>query len=570
MKYLGVFLAFTQAAAHAPEGHLPPPPPPLSPREHAAFQKIEEVCQQDVLVHCTPPEETFKNDPILQWMMAPERLAPPMMHPEALDPLDPINIGPLLDHMMDTALRMPMFVQPMEPVFFVLIDDSPFEEQPPEEFVFDSMISRLMQQSDCDRQMPFMPAEEDVTHHIRLKGQHVLDQEDVPEDRRRLARRLTEVSPEDMMKRPQFPYHEHPRISPGKHKCLLQAREQNKLLPECHGAVSRLERIHEFEQNQRDKMDLYMTFFWLYCILFSAFFVLAMARKFKNTKGLFFLRLRILQAVYSNPDIKAKVEDEVGLPLGDVPPVPSGALKLLSQEGRNECKRKRQRFCFILYTILGFFVLDANGFLPDSWPLFVMGGCCAFMACRIVSLCFQKQEHRECKCCCCGGSTTDVADGTVSDAQACCKCCKGSGVCSPKCKSCCGNGSNKNQCGKKCCDEKCDCCKCCEAEGLYAAEYKLLVEGDCKCCCCGGSTSDVTNGTVSEAQACCNCCKGTGECSAKCKSCCGGGAGTCCDGTCNCAKDHCCDGSCDCCSDKNEVNVGPNTVVYQGVPIQIV
>lgn len=245
-------------------------------------------------------------DPLMQWMMAPERLAPPMMHPAALEPMDPINIGPLLDHMMDTALRMPMMMQPEEPVFFLMIENGPPQEQPSEEFVLDSMVSRLMQQSDCHKKQLMIEAGEepvhDVAHHIRLKGQQVLEQEDVPEDRRRLARRLTEVTPEEMMAghwhqhdhHHGHPHHDHHHICPRKHKCLMQARDQNKLIPECAGALTRLEQVQDIERQQRHEMELYMTFFWFYCMLFFALFTMILMRKFKSGKGLFLLRLRIL------------------------------------------------------------------------------------------------------------------------------------------------------------------------------------------------------------------------------------------------------------------------------------
>jgi hypothetical protein len=560
--------------------------------ELLALQKIEEVCQLDVDRHCRPPRETMA-DPVMQWLFAPERLAPPpLMHPAALDPMHPMNLGPLLDHMMDTALSMNMMMQQQEPVFFLIFEDHNVpQERAPEEVALDSMVSRLMQHSsDCDKkkqeeaaatQAPIMPEllTPDVVHHIRLKGQHVLEQEDVPEERRRLARRLTEVTPEEMMARfmNAGPFEQHFSAEqhnheddhdhhpcPHMHKCLMKAREQNMVTPECGDALTRLEHVQMLEMKKNHEIYLYMQFFWIYSILFLALFTMILVRKFKTGKGRFLLRLRVLQAVYSNPEIKAKVEDDIGAPLGNVPPLSSVALKLLSADGRNQCRLKRQRFCRMLYLIIAFFALDAGGLLPESWPLFVMGFCCMYMVCRIATLCLSKPEVRECKCCCCGGSTSDVDNGTVSDVQACCTCCKGTGVCSAKCKTCCGGGDDKKGgagscCGGKCscakkhnCDGSCDCCGskkvCCGSNKEWVAmeEVALTVMDDCKCCCCGGSVMDFATGNVSDVQACCTCCKGTGVCSAKCKSCCGGGGSV------------------------KKVVVDSNTVVYQGIPIQIV
>ena len=568
--------------------------------------EVEKFCQRDVERHCEPPKE-IATDPIMQWMLAPpERLmAPPMIHPQALAPFDPINVGPLLDHMMDSALRMQSMMQPEEPVFFMILETTDEDQRAPEEHALDSMISKLIQHSNCDKdqqQMQMQPEEtHDVTHHIRLKGQEILSQENVPEDRVRLARRLTEVTPEEMMK---YHHHDHPwhphhhghhhdhdgphHMCPKKHKCLMQALEQNLLQPECAGSLIRLEKVHEAEMRNMEETQIYMAMFQLYCILFFALFTMIVMRKFNSGKGLYLMRLRVLQAVYSNPEIKAKVEDEVGVPLGNVPPLPTMALKMLSESGRSHMRSKRQRFLRMVFVMFALLAMDAFGLLPPWWPLFMMGSCCGFLVIKMVGLCFSKPEVRECNCCCCGGSTLDVENGTVSDAQACCTCCKGSGICAVKCRTCCGTSDKDGGgcCGGSCgcskdnnCDGSCGCCG--DSKTKACAMKKAVVVVDCTCCCCGGSTLDVQNGTVSNAQACCTCCKGSGVCALKCRTCCGTSGhdkdgGGCCGGSCSCSKDHNCDGSCGCCGDSNgkacskKVMKGPTMVVYQGVPMQIV
>jgi len=518
--------------------------------EHNALANVENVCQREVDLLCRPREEMMSN-PIMNWMMTPERLAPPMIHPAALEPTDPINLGPLLDHMLDTALNMPFIMQPQEPMFFLIIDLDQEEDSPraPEEHALDAMLSKLVQQTNQEQPAVEETKEEvhDVIHHIRLKGQQVLEQEDVPEDRRRLARRLTEVTPEEMMKMRQYqqshtgghvdyPHHMCPR----KQQCLMAALEQNQVSRDCANALTRLEVIRRAEFQKMQETEVYMSLFWLYCALFLVLFSMVMARKIKSGRGLFRLRLRILQAIYSNPELKAKVEDEVGESLGAVPPLSTAALKFLSADGPMQLRRKRERFINMLYLCLALLALDAFGVLPPIWPLVVMGFCCCYLVSRMVILCFSKPEVRECKCCCCGGSTTDVENGTVSASQACCNCCKGTGVCSAKCKTCCGP-SDGDACS--CCGGK-DCC-CCDGDSKKACplKEKLLKESsDCTCCCCGGSTLDVERGTVSEMQACCCCCKGTGVCSPACKDCCG----------------------------PKVLSAGPRIVVYQGVPLQIV
>jgi len=71
--------------------------------------------------------------------------------------------------------------------------------------------------------------------------------------------------------------------------------------------------------------------------------------------------------------------------------------------------------------------------------------------------CLQKAEETDpCVCCCCGMDSSQATSLEVDDA--CCTCCKGTGVCGPGCTSCCGDGANS---GKPCdcCDgEDCDMC----------------------------------------------------------------------------------------------------------------
>lgn len=557
----------------------------MSPLAHEAFMKLDNDCQRDVEMYCEPHAEpkaaALPQDPIIQWLMAPpERMmAPPMIHPQALAPFDPVNLGSLLDHMMDTSLVMHRMVMP-EPTFFMVIETQPEEPEDQHaapERALDSMISKLVEHSNCDKKhqemMQMQPEEtHDVTHHIRLKGQEILSQENVPEDRLRMARRLTEVTPEEVMKMKHnyHPGHHHPHnddgkhhMCPKKHKCLMEALGQNKLQPECASALVRLEKIQEHEMKQMAEDEAFMAFFQIYCILFFGLFAMIVIRKFNAGKGLFLLRLRVLQAVYSNPAIKAKVEDEVGLPLGDVPPLPSGALKILSNSGRSDILGKRLRFLRLATVTFALVAMDAFGLLPDWWPLAAISSCCGFLVVRMVGVCFSEPEVRECNCCCCGGSTLDVQNGTVGDAQACCVCCKGTGICAVKCSTCCTSGCCS--CGDSGCDGSCGCCG--DSKGMVCAKKEVVLDCCC-CCCCGGSTLHVQNGTVSEAQACCTCCKGTGACAPNCKSCCT-------DGSCDCGDG--CDGTCGCCGDdKKSENVckmaavGPKMVVYQGIPVQIV
>lgn len=441
------------------------------------------------------------------------------MHPAAQDPMDPQNIGSLIDHMMDTALRMPMIMEPREPVFFMFIDDTQTDESSaPEEQALDSMVTRLMQQGNCDKHKQGheekgegeLPA---LHNHIRLKGEEILKQEDIPEGRRRLARRLTEISPEEFIARaahnrhdglghhhggPGHHHHHHdpPHMCPRKLQCLIQADEQKKLSPGCSQAVSHLVQVRTEEATHMEEMALYMSMFWFYCVLCICLFTLILCRKWKSNTRIFWLRLKVLQAVYSNPEIKCKVEEELDSAIGAVPPVGQVGLKMMSQKGREECREKRKRFYTVGALMLLVFTLDTFGYMPRCWPFVFMGLACMFIIVRMTTVCFSPAPVRGCSCCCCGGSTLDVENGTVTSDQACCSCCKGSGICAPKCQTCCG---------------------------------------------------------ISEKA----------------------GAGGCCGGSCGCGNGSDCNGDCGCCGDdKNACSVkkrvAANMVVYEGVPIQIV
>ena len=184
----------------------------------------------------------------------------------------------------------------------------------------------------------------------------------------------------------------------------------------------------------------------------------------------------------------------------------------------------------------------AIGFALTTFPMFSL-----LVVPLLVSL-------GECTCCCCGATSPDAKAGLLTEDQACCSCCKGTGVCSIQCASCCGDGGC---CGPDCCNgggcccssssgsgtktkgnsSCCGCCCCCasrkqvngQGDGCCCSccSSKEPAKQDCTCCCCGATSPDAKAGLLTEDQACCSCCKGTGVCSIQCASCCGGG-GCCC------------------------------------------
>ena len=290
---------------------------------------------------------------------------------------------------------------------------------------------------------------------------------------------------------------------------------------------------------------------WIYLGLLCLLLILV-ARRYRGNRGQRRLKLRIFQAIYSNPTLKAMLEKELGESVGSVPPVSSHVLRFMSEGGRSlrrkiACARRVQMAFFAFLLVLVFVA-----------PFWVLPICIVLSAVRVALLCCASAPVRECTCCCCGASTEHAANGTLTQEQACCGCCKGTGVCAPGCADCCGPS------GCCCCEDgKCSG-DCCDGNGAgCCVDNQVVVSKCCGCCSCCGATADAAkNGTLTEAQLACCCCCGTGCCTSSTET-----------GCCCCC---CCDGSSS--STKPTVVKGrgqkhifqPSFGVYQGIPVQVV
>jgi hypothetical protein len=459
-------------------------------------------------------------------------MAPPPPMPEG------DNIGPLIDQMMESALAMPVTVS------FVVIEDSESEPMPPPpaEQVVDAFVSKMAQEQ--PEEIPLL-AQQLVQH-----GHQVLEQDDATEELRHLARRLTEVQPDQM-------YHGvHLPFGCPRNRCLLAASQEGRVSESCMSTMNQLQQVNQMENILEQQQGDFLTMMWIYCLLLVMLLIL-MGRRYAQNKSNRALKLRILKAVYANPSIKAQLEQDLGESVGNVPPVSTHVLRLMSAGGmalrrKIECVRRVKLVFFIFLFSLIIFS-----------PFWVLPICIVISAIRVALLCCAPAPVRECTCCCCGVSTEDVTNGLVTDAQACCNCCAGTGVCSPACASCCGND------GCSCGGDDCCCCNAAKS-GLVKAiaekdsigridlvHFAAPCQGFSKtvnccgtgCCCCGASPEQVATGTLTDAQACCCCCSGTG----------------CCSG------DSCC-----CCGDAAPKGRGQKHVfqtkegIYEGVPIQVV
>lgn len=512
-----------------------------------AMQKVERACFSDVNSLCR------YEHPFSVILSAPLSL--------------PLELPSMLDQMISSALAMS---QESSPGFYMVLGDSPAQEDEEEheqkpklnpkeqdaEKVLDSMVSTMVEQAqesasadEAETQPAFDPM--DMFKRIAEHGHQILASDQVTEDRRRLARRLTQVSPETHFTQRRLPLPFGCPIN----RCLMSAFEQGVVSPPCNDALRQAERIEQVEVSEAmlhvaRESEAFLSFALLYGILALAT-LLMLHRRFRKLgekrRADRRLTRRILQAVYSQPQLKAAVRANLdGQDLGMVPPLPPHILQRMGgKDGGSMMKKLAMCKAVKLVVLLGVLVLAFVN------PLLAMPVLCMVMAARCIVLTLSPAPEPVdcCRCCCCGRSTDDVKKGKpLTKVQACCACCNGQGVCGPACIDCCGLNP----------DSPCDCCAdgCCACCSSDTPNVK-----SCTCCCCGLNSDDAKKGKISSVQACCMCCQGTGTCSDACISCCGMNP----DGACDC----CADGCCACCSGGSSPGESKKDV-YQAVLLQIV
>jgi hypothetical protein len=497
----------------------------MMPSERDSFLEVAMRCDRDVEHFCddTP---IFVTNPFLTMGM----------------PMNPMqDFGLFMDSLMDTAIGMPMFVE------YISIG-APQEEQPlppamePEDEAATHVISQIAAYTDYDNDV-------EMTDRIVQHGNNLLQQEHVSEEKRRMARRLTEVSPEDMQqhRRAFLPFG-----CPRRNRCLQEAYDRRGVSPPCGSAMARLEHVRTVQYEQRvqqvqEEGNVLVQLTLLYIFAVGIMLVLYLRRR-SDMQANRRMKLLVLKAIYSKPELKAAVEKELGESIGHVPPLGLKALMRFGLHGRQMRQWLEQGRTVRLAIVSGL-----GGLLLVAPQHFLH--VCVFLTAWVFWLViFSQKRVRMCACCCCGVTTEDVKNGTLTEEQACCGCCQGTGVCCVACADCCG--------------------------GDVAAG---TVDG---CCCCGGD-----NGAVCAKDGCCCCC-GDGKgmvCAKDGSGCCGCCSGDCCGmpdlenfSRCACCSGGSCCGKCSCCNLKSVDHVhfsepcsgflAKKTVVsaYEGVPMQIV
>jgi hypothetical protein len=403
---------------------------------------------------------------------------------------------------------------------------------------------------------------ERVSDHAQLWVEH----RDASTPQRRMARRLSEVSVDDIRRANDQAYyaatttnaaHEVETsflpFNPALNRCLRLAFQHNVLHTTCQSAMARLENVRasqhmmpvykkEAEQTMLSHLAL------LYFLVIATAIVIFVRHSSKDFRATRRLRTQVLQAIYSKPHLKRAVEAELGggVSIGSVPPLQWPDLMHLGRHGHSFGRwlRVARLVRIAMLTIMCVLLLVA--------PAVVLPFCIILAAGLFWSALCAPSPVRSCCCCSCGLSAQDAQAGLVTSEQTCCDCCSGTGCCSVHC-CCCGKSNDKKQqdgdvgcCKNDCCCTRDGCCdninnKDCRT--LETGYVKMEDNFDNGCCCCCGESY---------------CCGGT-DC-----GCC-----SCCMDTCSCDPDKCCSTTHESKSPR-PVMAAKCSVVYEGIPLQIV
>lgn len=362
---------------------------------------------------------------------------------------------------------------------------------------------------------------EKMADSANLLAGKILSSDDVAPSRRRLARRLTAVSPEIVLLVKEKKM--NPSLAYGCHVdyCLWKQLEAKSLSPVCSAAletarasfhamdevggnnVSRA--TQQLSSQNVDELDYLrdLSFAMLHVIFIVTLFFFIFLRccvKGKLTLGHVRKRSAIIRVVSENPDIRALVEEKLGEDISDL-----SDLYVPRSGERCFFAKVCDRFClslplFALAVLLFFTSITSPGVvLSVGGPaIFIM--CVYLLSRKLYSMCFYLDNSQsdfelearqplmdDCTCCdctCCDGSGMTILDANGKTCEVCC-CCGGSkkmqnmdGSVS-ECPCCCGEsgvrataGNDTGACHncdvatESCCGD-CGCClSCCTCDGV--------------------------------------------------------------------------------------------------------
>jgi hypothetical protein len=422
---------------------------------------VERACARDVNQLCPDPSDSTLFDSKAFTLEAPpDPILDLMINPSAPPPRL-VDVSFMLDAMINQALSFSSEdPAPVIRVFHLKSYPSEDEDTKAPEKILDSMVQTLVEKTN---EKPKAVVEKIVQH-----GNDLLTMNH-DADFVQMARRLTQVETDEARKSsPHLPF------GCRRNRCLMHAFEQGVVSPGCAQAIHVAEGSVKAEEDAQ--VFVAVSLLYLVMVITTALLLRKRFKRIGNRMRAKTQTIRlIIQAVYSNPEIKSKIEKIAGKKFGAVPPLPEHLLK------RND-KMGRPAYCFA-FKVVKLIALAFILTLAFIDPVHAMFALCILMMALFIRLafCAEQPSNDECTCCCCALSTKQVEKGIISSGQACCTCCKGTGVCSPGCATCC-TGSDACDC----CSDGCDCCD--------------PPAPECQCCCCGATDLDAKNGTLTEDQ----------------------------------------------------------------------
>lgn len=236
----------------------------------------------------------------------------------------PMPIGQILDDIIDFTLNFPpppshgMFVSNPQQGMFVSLEIQPPRTQIMnfDTFVMDRVMDDMLS-SFFETAQDFRPEMQvsNLAHAVAMHGEQMLQQSPDDENRRRLARRLTSVNPPTFNSNaPSFPT----IFDKGVDSCLSRRLHAQTLISDqCAASLKSLSTMNVHAQMAHASPGVFedLLVFNVHLIIVASciFLFVSLLRKAQ-------LRRSIINAIYSNPAIRAQVESEIEQDMGTNPP----------------------------------------------------------------------------------------------------------------------------------------------------------------------------------------------------------------------------------------------------------
>eukprot|EP00542_Grammatophora_oceanica_P019000 CAMPEP_0194048716 /NCGR_PEP_ID=MMETSP0009_2-20130614/28251_1 /TAXON_ID=210454 /ORGANISM="Grammatophora oceanica, Strain CCMP 410" /LENGTH=531 /DNA_ID=CAMNT_0038694667 /DNA_START=33 /DNA_END=1628 /DNA_ORIENTATION=+ len=513
MKILAAVLATAIAPVAANHGHQH-----VGPRTKEAMSAVETFCSRDVAGLCAddepvvdPVSDLLKSVGIAP-MVKPE---PATTEPDISSILDQM-IFMALQMPMEMPQQEYYYTIIESPSTFQLrvYGDEPAAERmqaprDPAEHLLDNMVSSLAEEPRIN------PV--DLTKTILQKGETIMNNDGAGEDDRRMARRLTEVHGGRHQNHSPLPFgcSKNRCLRSAYEQGLVTSRCSDAM--QTAEKVYR-EEVSSNLLNMEHQKEAFLSVSLLYFALALCTIIVLHSRFRKHIKKIREQRKladSILLAVYNDPEIKSKVEISVQKDLGYVPPLPPHVLARMNKPPMGHLVLLGFKiFITVVVIVLAFIdpllaMIILCGVMLFRCLMVSMGWClppmptgdCTCCCCKVSTedlrlgkpltkaqacctccnstgvcpptckLCcgFDPDGGCDCcddgcdccspkdvcTCCCCGLDSVHAKMGKLTEKQACCTCCNGTGACPDTCKACCGEDGD-GSCD--CCSDGCDCC----------------------------------------------------------------------------------------------------------------